>query len=113
MTLTADKLIEEFYETIKEQYPDLNYEKIEKICKLPFYYIKSLIESTSFPLIHIKFLGKFLVYPGKVQVLMRLMNRKLKEGKISKEEHQESVSDLQNYLIKNNEEVPEIPEGDF
>lgn len=110
MILTADKLVEEFYEGIKEQYPDLNYEKIEKICKLPFYYIKSLIEASSFPLIHIKFLGKFLVYPGKVQVLMRMINRRFKEGKISKEEYEESTNDLQNYLIKNNEEVPKIPD---
>ncbi len=107
MLIPADKLVEEFYSLNKEKYPNLSQDKIEKICKLPFYFIKNNMEDNSFPLIHIKYLGKFLVYSGKVKAYIKGFNKKFKDGNISKENYDIQTKPLRDYLINNNEEIPE------
>lgn len=106
MLLTTDRLIEEFYELNKEKYSNLSKDRIEKICKMPFYFIRSRMEDNSFPLIHIKYLGKFLVYPGKVKAYVKGFNKKLSNNNISVEDYDIQTKPLKDYLILNNEEVP-------
>lgn len=107
MVIATDKLIDEFYSKIKDKYPELSYEAIKKICKLPFYYVRKKMESNSFPLIHIKYLGKLLVYPGKVKAYIKGFNIKLSKRDISQEDYDTNTKPLKDYLIKNNEEIPD------
>lgn len=107
MVISTDKLIQEFYNSIKEEYPELSYERVEKICKMPFYYIRNIIECSSFSILHIKYLGKFLVYPGKVKSYLKTYNTKLKNQIIDAQEYESKTKHLKQFLINNNEEIPD------
>lgn len=101
MIITADKLVSDYYNQVKDKYPEISFERFEKICKLPFYYIRKKIGNMSFPLIHIKYLGKFLVYPGKVEAYLRGFKTKLDKKEMTKEEFDDSTKPLSDFLKKN------------
>lgn len=103
MIYSVENSIKEYHNQVKDKYPDISFEQFEKICKAPFYYIKKKMEDMSFPLIHIKFLGKFLVYHGKVKSLLNTFEKANLAGTISPKEYEESTKALKNYL--QNEEL--------
>lgn len=103
MIFTTEDLLDEFYNKVKEDFPDLTKEQIVKICRNPFYYIRKQMSSGEFPLIHIKYLGKFLVYPGKVKALLRTYDRQLYRKAITPEEFKDRITNLKNFLLKNEE----------
>lgn len=106
MILQADKVIEQYFEKVKDKYPDIDYSRFEKICKMPFYFMRKQMENLNFPMIHIKYLGKFLVYAGKVQSFLRMINRRKDKNLITEEEYIENTKHLEEYLKQcNNEEV--------
>lgn len=107
MTIQVDKLIKEFYTSIKEKYPDLTLDEVEVMCKQFFYYIRSCMQDDSMPLIHIKYLGKFIVYPGKVRTLLKNQITALNRGTITQEQFEERSKTFINYLKENNEEIPD------
>lgn len=98
MIYTVDKSIKEYYTIAQAKHPDIPFEHFEKICKSPFYYIKKKMEDMSFPLIHIKYLGKFLVYSGKVKALLNSLNKAKDLGTIAPVEYEQSTIALKNYL---------------
>jgi len=61
-------MIEMYWETIKDQYPNLSFEKIREVCKAPFEFIKYCIgKRPDLPKFTLKWFGKIRVYPSTVK----------------------------------------------
>lgn len=87
-TIDTDKLIKEYWETVKEKYSNFTFEQFETVCKSPFRFFKSRMESDNPPtVIHIKFLGKIRMYPSYVKRLLVRNDLHKKSGNIDAEEH--------------------------
>lgn len=86
MERKIEEIIKEFYNTVISQTNlNLTYEQVEVICKYPFYYIKNIIINRCGESIHLKYLGKFLIYPGSLLGLVRRRYTTFKNGDIDKE----------------------------
>lgn len=84
--LEHNKLIGEYWEEVKSKYPQLDFDKFYLICRAPFNYIREQIRDKSLPIIMIKYLGKFRVYPGRIKEFINISTRKKIIGDISEEE---------------------------
>ena len=60
MKLTHPKLIQEYFESIRESYPNITLEQCNEICSEPFIHTRKSIESGEFPTIRLKFFGTFV-----------------------------------------------------
>lgn len=105
MHLSTDKLIEEYYNSRKQEYPEINPDDFIRICKIPFEYIMNKMKSSLFPLIHIKYFGKFIVFPGKVRSYLRHCEKALDKGDMTKEEFEEETKPLKDFLTLEDEKI--------
>lgn len=103
MIYTTDRLIEDYYTKVKDKYPDIEFDRFSKICKAPFYFIRKAMEDRTFPLIQIKYLGKFLVYPGKVKAILKSLKLSKEKGTMTPEDYETNTKDLITYLKENDE----------
>jgi hypothetical protein len=94
----TEKTIEDYFKTISNKYSTLSLSDVENICKAPFYYIRKCMEQNDFPTIHIKYLGKFLVYKGKAKQMLQYITESFNKGEISKVDFDKSASNLKKYL---------------
>jgi hypothetical protein len=98
MAIESRDLIEEYYKTVKDKYPDLSFEKFAIICKAPFIFFKKAIESPDFPLIHVKYFCKFVVWPGNAKKIIELMKIFLRSGRLTQEQFDDRTRDLKAYV---------------
>jgi len=94
-SIDTDKLIKEYWEQVKEKYPNFTFEQFEKVCKAPFYFFKNCMESEGTPVIHIKYLGKFRLFPKSIRWLIRVNNKRKDRGFITEEEYLKRDEDYQ------------------
>lgn len=83
MRILHPDLIEEYYNSIKEQYPDLTKEQCNQICSAPFIEVRKGIESGTFVNIRLQFFGTFTVYPKMLLYQLGVYTKMFKEQKIS------------------------------
>ena len=57
-----DDNIREYFNQVKDQYPNLKYEDIEHCILSAFTFFRKCIESCNFQIIHIKYFGKFIPF---------------------------------------------------
>jgi hypothetical protein len=98
--LTHDSAVKEYWETVKDKYPELTFEEVELICKSPFKAIREWIRDMSLPLISVKYLGKFRVFPGKIRSLIKENEGCIKHGVITQERYETRKAFLDNYLVE-------------
>lgn len=79
--ITPDEFIKEYYDTIKEQYPNLTEKQVIDICKSPFKLVAAEMKSGNMRDIRIKYLGSFTVYPGRVKGLLNKAISDYENGK--------------------------------
>lgn len=103
MIYTVDKLIEDYHTQVKDKYPDIEFDRFTRICKSPFYFIRKVMEDKTFPVIQIKYLGKFLVYPGKVKAILRSLKLAKEKGTITPEDYETNSRDLIKFLKDHDE----------
>jgi hypothetical protein len=83
MKLLHPDLIEEYYNSIKDQYPGLTKEQCNQICSAPFIEVRKGIESGEFLTIRLKLFGTFVVYPKRINYYLKLYSKMFKEQRIS------------------------------
>ena len=106
--LSHDKAIEEYWEQVKHQYPNLTFEQFQAACKSPFKAIKDWIRSDEFPYIFVKHLGKIRVTETKLYDKLSLNEYKFKNNQITEQEYLDTKKFLIDYLEeikRENEEV--------
>lgn len=102
--LTNAHLTEEFYERIKEQYPDLSLEQVKEIVYSPWRYQVELMKDGKYtPMMH-KYFGKFLVYRGRAEHFIRSNKKRLEAGLIKQETFDRHEERIDTYLKKLDED---------
>lgn len=97
--IETNESIKTYYEEVKDQYPDVTFAQFEEAIKASFYAFVKGMESVLFPIVKIKYLGKFLVYPAVAKAMMKKNDRDLVKGFITQEIHDIMNDNLQNYLL--------------
>lgn len=66
-----DKVVKEYYNTVKDKYPDIPSRQFEDICHSPFYYMIECMKK-KITIILVKYLGKLKIQSGTIK---KLINR--------------------------------------
>lgn len=98
MAIESKDLIEEYFQQIKTKYPWLSFEECMRICRAPFLFFRKQMESPDFPLVHVKYFGKFVVWPGNAKKIIDLMGIFLRSGRVTQEQYDERTKDLKAYI---------------
>lgn len=103
-----NKLIERFYESIKEEFPNLSKEEINQVCLFPYRYFKSRMSDDDIPDVRIKYLGSWQVFStpviSRLNTVQERIDRKTREDKVIYPNEIEELNKLKEY-VKNNHEV--------
>ena len=96
--LEHEKAIKEYYEQVKDKYPDIDFERFREICKAPFRYIVSRIREGNLPIIMVKHLGKFIPSIRRVRERLKTEQRFFEMKITTEEEFIKNSTYLQNYI---------------
>jgi nucleoid DNA-binding protein len=77
------ELVQEYFERIQEQYPELSLQDISEICHTPFLMVRREMEKGELTTIRLKYFGTFTVYPKRVKAVLSKMEKDFKELKLT------------------------------
>jgi hypothetical protein len=100
MRILHPDLIQEYYNSIKEQYPDLSLEQCNQVCSAPFIEVRKGIESGEFPTTRLKFFGTFVAYPKRVKAILNHYEKMFKTHKITPLNYFKKKEQLEKFLNK-------------
>jgi hypothetical protein len=100
MKLTHPELIQEYFESIQEQYPGLTLQQCDAICSAPFMEVRKGIESGELPTIRLKFFGTFIAYPKRVKGILKNLENLFKNHKVSPGVYFKKKEQLEKFLNK-------------
>lgn len=89
--------IQEYFDEISSEYPDIDYKEFEKICRGPFKFTKEVMSSGKLKNIRLQYFGVFEVSKGRINYIKDQLEVNLKEGKISKEKYDKKMTILNSY----------------
>ena len=90
-------LVEEFYEEIKNTYPDIPLNEFRIICNSPFKFIKEVINRGVLKNVRLQYFGVFEVMPSRVKYSLQSLENNFKDNKISEKRYLERKEVLENY----------------
>jgi hypothetical protein len=100
MRLLHPDLIEEYYNSIKEQYPDLTLQQCNEVCSAPFIEVRKGIESGNLPTVRLKFFGTFIAYPKRVKGILKNLENLFKNHRVSPGVYFKKKEQLEKFLNK-------------
>lgn len=83
MIKRSDDLIFDFAKTIVDQHPGLSQDDIYAICRSPFKAVTDQMKTGQLKDIRVKYLGTFVVFPGRVKGILNSLQKKVGSGKVS------------------------------
>lgn len=86
--LETPDMIDEYWETIKDKYPNLTQRKVEVMVRGCFEFFRTCMGLPSMPIINIKYLGKLKVFPAKYRSLLKIIKRMHERGYKSTEDYE-------------------------
>ena len=90
-------LVEEFYEEIKNTYPDLSLTEFKLICNSPFKFTKEVINRGTLKNVRLQYFGIFEVMPSRVKYSLKTLENNYETGKITEERYNKRKEILGNY----------------
>ena len=90
-------LVEEFYEEIKNTYPDISLNEFRIICNSPFKFTKEVINRGTLKNVRLQYFGIFEVMPSRVKYSLKTLENNYKTGKITEERYNKRKEILENY----------------
>lgn len=103
MKLSNDELIQEFYEKVKDQYPDITVEELKEICHSPWRYMKYTMENGSLDSFRMKYFGIFQVRIKRAEMMLKNLKTRFEANKIDHKEYFRYKEMIEKYLEKNGE----------
>lgn len=100
MRLQHSDLIQEYFELIREEHPNLTLEQCNAVCSAPFLEARKGIESGEFPTIRLKFFGTFVTTPNRLKSMLKCYEKMFKEHKITPAKYFKKKEMLEKSLIK-------------
>jgi len=104
MKYENQELLSEFYEIVKQVYPELSLEQVKEICFGPWMFLKDEIESGNLFDVRYEFFGVFKVLEGKVKALQNFNDKRLANGTMKPETHAKYERMYENYFKRKSEE---------
>lgn len=98
--LETNDTIKEYYNEVKDLYPDMSYEQFQDICKYPFRFFRSKIEQDDMPNIDIKYFGKFRVFAASIKGKLKELETSKHFNHISEENYEKYKENLNSLLKK-------------
>jgi hypothetical protein len=98
MKLDAEILTRQYYETVQDQYPDIDFEEFKKICYNPFEYTKEEMAGSELPVIRLKYFGTFLVYPKRAEAMLNNLKERFRYNKVDKRVFFKQKEMIENFL---------------
>lgn len=95
------KLQEEFYQQIREDYPDLTLEQVKDICNSPWLFLKRKMESGDLPTMRLKYFGTFQVYQGRAKNMLNSLNKRFKDNTIDHKQYFKLKKMIEKFLDEN------------
>lgn len=98
MKLTTPELIEQYFYTIAEEYPELTMEECKEICHSPWKYLKVQIESGDLPEVRLKYFGTFQVYEGRARNMLFNLKERFRAKNVEPKQYFKLKTMIENYL---------------
>lgn len=92
-------MLNDFYLTIKEQFPTLTESEITLICKSIFLNVKETIKAGELETARVKYLGSFKVFPGKVRNLKTKYTSHYNRGLMGEKEYTRLMTMINKYEL--------------
>lgn len=90
-------LVEEFYEEIKNTYPDISLNEFRIICNSPFKFTKEVINRGTLKNVRLQYFGIFEVMPSRVKYSLKTLENNYETGKITEERYNKRKEILERY----------------
>lgn len=100
MKLDSQALLSEFYEMIKDDYPEISFEMVKEACFGPWIALRHEMESGELPEVRFTYFGTFQVYPGRAKYMLYALDKKLEAGNITPLQHERYIAMITKYLKK-------------
>ena len=104
MRVLHPELVAEFYNKIRQEYPDMTLEQCNDIVSAPFRQMKAGIMTPEFPTIRLKFFGTFVVYPERVKAILKNYTKMFKEHRMRPVRYFKKKEQLENFLKRKENE---------
>jgi len=98
--LSSKDLTQEFYEMVKDDYPDLDLQDVREIVYGPWRHAKRAMESGELPIIQFKYFGKFFVRPGRAKAELKELKERFDKGIIDHKMYFKLKKMIEIYLTK-------------
>jgi len=92
--------IEEYYNEVKDLYPDITLAQFSDICRTPFKFVKQVISSGTLENIRLQYFGVFEVSDSRVKYNRKILEENFKKGIISEDRYIKKKKILDNYETK-------------
>ena len=92
--IRENRLISDFYEAYKDEFPELTRREIIQICRAPWLQLRQIMSSGELKDIRYTGLGLFLVKPARVVNWLKINKRRLDNGDIPQKFYDEKVNNL-------------------
>lgn len=89
--LDTEKSIKQYWEQVKDKYPNIDFDMFRKICRSPFNFTRQAMALKEMPRITIKYFGKFLIYSETFKKLLKWNERNISRGYITQERYEERI----------------------
>lgn len=98
MQSPTDKLMKEYYEREKDNYPNITFKQFKEICYAPWKYVRQEMASGDLPEIRLKYIGVFRVHIGRAKFMRDHNVKKYNEGSIPEDKYKGYQSMLNKFL---------------
>lgn len=96
--LDHETAIKQYWEEVKNKYPQISFNSFMKICKSPFHYFKKKMASATMPFILIKYFGRIRPYKKGVQEAISAWNYLYRTNQVNEFKYLEEHTRLTQYL---------------
>jgi hypothetical protein len=107
--MNCKTLVERFYETIKDDYPELDVNDIGRICYSALLFVNRAMTLPHVPNIRLKYIGMFGIKKGMAVAAKIKYDNLLKADKINKNVYESEMIKL-NHVINRHESKEELEE---
>ena len=93
--------IQQYYESIRDKYPELSYVQIEEVCRHPFTFVKEKMKQPNLPEVRLKYFGVFRVKMLRVNDRFAENEKMFSLGRITEERYLHFKNILTNFIERN------------
>lgn len=97
-----NKIVEDYYDTIKDKYPELNFLQVQEMCYTPFRMLKELWKKSCLEEVRFKYFGTFRISNARLKAEYKYIGSELERGIITEEEYLTKKKDIELFFKQNN-----------